>query len=339
MAACWQALAEIRKVDFSVLAFAPGAEAPFGPEILQGLPVRLLDEREREDGDLIEQLVIEQQPDVVALPGWMHEPYRRLVASDALTKCQFVMAMDTPWRGVMRQQLAPYLLRSFLRRMDRVVVTGERSWQYARKLRISPDKIVRGTYGIDYTRLAPLWDARYRLPGGWPRRFLFVGRYEHDKGIDVLLDAYRLYSTAVSDPWPLTCCGSGSLDELVSNARGVENLGFLQPADLLPVFAGSGVFVIASRFDPWPLVIVESSAAGLPVIASEACGSAVELIRPHYNGLMVPTDDVRALAAAMVHLHDAVDELAVMGRRGQELAAPYSAEIWARRWSQMVKSL
>lgn len=249
------------------------------------------------------------------------------------------MAMDTPWRGTARQRLAPYVLRRFLKHMDRVVVTGERSWQYARKLRFSPDRIIRGAYGIDYELLSPLWDLRRRRPGGWPRRFLFIGRYEKDKGIDVLLAAHRQYSQLVSDPWPLTCCGLGSLDELVNDSPGVQNLGFLQPPDLLPVLASSGVFVIASTFDPWPLVIVEASAAGLPVIGSEACGSAVEVIRPHYNGLIVPDGDAAAMAAAMAHMHRSADELPLMGERGQQLAAPYSAETWAKRWSQMVGSL
>jgi glycosyltransferase involved in cell wall biosynthesis len=97
------------------------------------------------------------------------------------------------------------------------------------------------------------------------------------------------------------------------------------------------VFVLASHFDPWPLVVVESSAAGLPVLCTESCGSAVELVRSYFNGLTVATADIDALAGGMRWMHDHAGELSEMGRRGRELAAAYSAQMWAVRWSQATR--
>jgi glycosyltransferase involved in cell wall biosynthesis len=75
----------------------------------------------------------------------------------------------------------------------------------------------------------------------------------------------------------------------------------------------------------------------LPVICTEACGSAVELIRPYYNGIPVATGDPDSLASAMRWMHDHSDRLPQMGRRGTELAAAYSAQAWAQRWYEAAR--
>ena len=100
------------------------------------------------------------------------------------------------------------------------------------------------------------------------------------------------------------------------------------------MLAEQGVFVMPSRFDPWPLVIVESAAAGLPIICTNACGSGVELVRAYTSGLQTATGDASSLAGAMRWMHEHHSELQEMGGRGRELAASYSAGAWALRWSE-----
>ena len=105
------------------------------------------------------------------------------------------------------------------------------------------------------------------------------------------------------------------------------------------VWAEAGVFVLPSRFDPWPLALVEAAAAGLPVICSDACGSAVEIVRSGYNGVRVADENTEALASALARIHDTHDALPEWGRRAQQFAMPYSAEQWAERWARMLRVL
>ena len=72
--------------------------------------------------------------------------------------------------------------------------------------------------------------------------------------------------------------------------------------------------VLPSRYDPWPLVIVESAAAGLPIVHTECCGSAVECVRNYYSGRGVATENPRELATALRWCHEHHDELPEMGR-------------------------
>ena len=342
MAACWRAMAARGEVELKIVGFksnVAGANINFQDDVVAGLDVRLMTPQEWGDADVVRSLVAPHAPDVVVLPGWAYGSYRKLVDARELARARFVMTMDTPARGTLRQRLGRYRLGRFLQRIDRVVVAGERAWQLARVLGFDEARIRRGLYGVDYAGFSPLIEQRRSQPGGWPKRLLFTGRYHEEKGIDVLLAAYRAYRQSVSEPWPLTCCGTGPMSAAIDAEPGVTNRGFVQPADMPPILASHGAFVLASRFDPWPLVIVEACAAGLPVVHTEACGSAVELVRPYFNGLGVATESVDPLTRALRWCHDNHDKLPEMGARAQPLAAAYSAEAWADRWSRMLREL
>jgi hypothetical protein len=188
MAACWRELSRRPGVEVSILAYrAQTEDVAFGDEVMRGLNVRYLDERERADIALVSRHVIDARPDVLVIPGWSLPAYRALAYEPALASAKRVMTMDTPWRGTLRQRLGRYRMAGYLARMDRVMVPGERAFQLARALALPESKIRRGMYGLDYAPLARLYDERRNLPGGWPRRFLFTGRYVEGEGLDTLL--------------------------------------------------------------------------------------------------------------------------------------------------------
>lgn len=330
MAACWRELARRSGIDLHVIAHAASGRGSFEPSLMDGISFHLLDEAGRHDDTAIRNLVREQQPAIVATTGWWLGPYRRLVHCPQLSTTKFVMGVDSPWRHE-AQFLTRLRYGRSLRKFDHFFVTGERSWQYVTRLGVPADAISLGMYGVDVDH----WDkvAARRDAAHWPRKFVFMGRYEHVKAIDVLVAGYQAYRGMVQEPWPLVCCGAGSARTLLTGAEGVIDKGFLQPAAMVDVLAQCGAFVLPSRFDPWPLAIVEAAAAGLPIICSDACGSAVEVVRPYYNGLVVPKESPAALARAFAAIHDRADSLATWGRRSTELARPYSAEFWADRWT------
>lgn len=301
----------------------------FHDDLLQGLSHRLLGPSQRNDCQAIEKLVAEQQADVIVTTGWWLKAYRNLVYSRRLRGSKFVMGVDSPWRYE-AQFLNRLRYWQSLKKFDHFVVTGERSWQYVTRLGVPPERISRGMYGVDVASLRRVRSSRDTHH--WPRQFLFLGRYEHVKAINVLVEGYRRYRAAVTEPWTLVCCGTGPDRNMLANQPGIIDKGFVQPANLPEVMAASGAFVLPSRFDPWPLALVEAAAAGLPIVCTDACGSGVELVRPMYNGFVVPTDSPPALAHALVGVHQRHEILPQWGARSEQLAEPYSAQIWADRW-------
>jgi glycosyltransferase involved in cell wall biosynthesis len=53
------------------------------------------------------------------------------------------------------------------------------------------------------------------------------------------------------------------------------------------IWQAAGAFLCQADLILGPLALVEAAAAGLPIICTDACGSAVEVIRPGYNGLII----------------------------------------------------
>ncbi len=329
LAACIAALASRPGVDVSLLTWEVHSSAPFSSAALGGTSGRVLSRTERDNAALVERLVVETAPDVVFIAGWAHRPYTSLLASPRLARTKFVLGADTPLRFDWRQWLAPLQIGGLLRRVDGVVVPGERGYQLMRYWRVPEHKITRLYYGIDYRLFSEGAGNRPGDPAGRPKAFLFAGRYVDVKGLDVLVEAYRRYRQAVRDPWNLLTCGMGPLASLLAGEPGVTDLGFLQPVDLAGAFQRAGVFVLPSRHEPWGQVIVEAAAAGLPVICSQACGAGADLVRDFHNGLAVPTGDARRLAQALRWMHDNQDRLPEMGANARVAAAAYGADRWA----------
>jgi glycosyltransferase involved in cell wall biosynthesis len=338
MAACWRELQ--RRPDIKTSLLCRASSIPWSSSILEGLPdLRTLSREELADDELIHELVVARHPDVVVLPGWTYRCFNRLPFYRDLAHCRFMLAMDNPWQGTWRQRLARLKIGSLIDRMDAVAVAGERCFQFARNLGVPEAKIMRGTYGIDYDQFASISGRRGSNAAAWPRRFLFAGRYEAEKGLDILVAAYKAYRAAVSAPWPLSCCGRGQLEPLVRGVEGIENHGFIQPQELPAIYGAAGAFLLASRFEPWGQVILEASASGLPVVCTEACGASVEAVRSFYSGLVVPTGDAAALCRAMTWIHNHHELLPQFGKRASQLAEAYSAQAWADRWTERFASL
>ena len=331
-AACWRAL--IRRPELDVHIVHPERLLPRpnpfdAMQLLEGLSHQRFDASQPGVNEVLLRSITDRDPDVVVLCGWIYWPYTRMATAPALSRARVLLGMDTPWRGTFVQRTARYRLAGFVPRLDLVVTASERSAEYARRIGVEPRRVRPGFYGFDYCAFATRAAQR---PAAWPRQFLYVGRYDPPKDVATLVRAYQLYRQSAPDPWGLTCHGGGPDAKLLKGVTGVIDAGFAQPADLPDRLAAHGAFVLPSRFEPWGVVIAEAAAAGLPIVCTNACGAAADIVRPYYNGVTVPPEDPAALARALRWIHDHELELPTVGRRGQPLAEAFSAEAWAERW-------
>jgi glycosyltransferase involved in cell wall biosynthesis len=334
MGACWRALAARPGVDVHIIyperLFRTSKKNRFHHE-LAGLSSEMFTSTAPQIDDWLVEAVARQRPDAVVICGWIYWPYTRVVRSPRLRHVRMVMGMDSPWRATWNQRFARVRLGSTIDRCDAVVTAGERSAHYARRLGVPEHKIRTGFYGFDYAKFGRVAHSR-TTAGGWPRQFLFLGRYVPQKDLTTLAAAYTRYRAMVSSPWGLTCCGYGRDAGLIANCPGITDIGFKPPSELPDVFSRHGAFVMASDFEPWGVAIAEAAASGLPLLCTTACGASVDLVRPYYNGVVVAPRDVHGLARAMHWLHEHESELPIMGARSHVLAEAFSAEAWATRW-------
>nr|WP_274607370.1 glycosyltransferase family 4 protein [Paracraurococcus ruber] len=163
-------------------------------------------------------------------------------------------------------------------------------------------------------------------------RFLSVGRVDdHRKGFDLLRAAFA----AVRRPgWVLTVIGriseatTASLQAEFGTA--VRVLGMVEEAVLEAEYAAADVFVMPSRYEGFGMPYIEAMRYGTPVIGTRVGG--VPEVVPEGTGLLVPVDDVPALAEAMRRLGEDPALRARMGEAGRAWAGHFL-------WSEIVAGL
>jgi len=174
-------------------------------------------------------------------------------------------------------------------------------------------------------------------------RFLFAGRHEPQKGLDVLLDATAIARKDAA--FVVDVVGDGALTaDLRADARSreldgiVRFLGRLPRGDLVAAFRAADAFVLPSRYEGFPMTILEAWAARVPVIATNV-GGIPDVCTPE-NAVLVPRDDPAALARAMVELvHDPRrrEALATAGHR--LVRARYTWESVAKQYRAVYEGL
>ncbi len=166
--------------------------------------------------------------------------------------------------------------------------------------------------------------------------FLFAGRLEPEKGVEDLLSVFRQRRDI-----DLVIAGAGRLgDRLADEARRTPNvrmLGLLDANALAPWYAGAVATIVPSRcFETFGLVVIESFAAGTPVIVRDHSGLA-EFIEDHGGGLTFRHES--QLAAAVDRLRDEPTtrrQLAEQAR--QAYTTDYSEERFVERYLALVEA-
>ena len=334
IAACWEALAERHDVALHIIHLEGLASAPVPgrDSLLSKISNEVLSVANEELPTSIARRVARRSPDLIVTSGWLYRPYVQAAQDPSLHSAALVIGMDSPWEGRWKQHLARFALRSYLARADAFMVAGDRSREYARRLGVPAERIFTGLYGYDFRHFAGA-STQLREDAPWPRKFLFTGRYVNEKALDTLVSAYQRYRESSHEAWALSFCGMGPMEGLLKDVPGVQDFGYVEPRDLAALFAQHGAFIMPSRFEPWGVAIGEAAASGMPLICSTACGAALELLRPFFNGLSFATDDSGQLAYAMSWMEEHYQELPLMGQRSQQLAEAHSAEVWADRWA------
>jgi glycosyltransferase involved in cell wall biosynthesis/predicted metal-dependent phosphoesterase TrpH len=154
------------------------------------------------------------------------------------------------------------------------------------RLGIPAQRIRRWQRGVDMERFTPERRGEQLVPGRF--NVLYVGRLSHEKGIELLADAF-LRARQRDPRLHLVLAGGGPEEELLRGRLEGEAtfLGWVHGEELARVYASADLFAFASTTDTFGQVILEAQASGLPVVAANGGGPA-ELIEDGRSGCLVP---------------------------------------------------
>ena len=179
--------------------------------------------------------------------------------------------------------------------------------------------------------------ARYAIPAD-AVVFLFVGSGFERKGMRILLEALAGLPEAAH----LLVAGKDKkMHGFISQAEKLKVSGRVHFAgaqqDVKPFYGAADVFVLPTLYDPFPNVVLEAMASGLPVITSTKCGAA-DLIQKSDSGLVCDALDKANLVAAMCALLDP-DYAGKLGKSARLAVEPISYEAMSRQLLKVYEDL
>ncbi len=170
-----------------------------------------------------------------------------------------------------------------------------------------------------------------------------AGRLVRQKGFDRLLPAWAEVVKEHPD-WQLRIFGSGG--ERDNLQRQIEGLGIETSAHLMGFtrtlheeMSRASLYVLSSRQEGFPMVLLEAMGVGLPVVSVDCETGPRDIVREGVDGHVVPEEDTGALAAAMSSLMGDADRRNAFGAAALETAARYDAAQIAARWEERITEL
>ena len=239
-----------------------------------------------------------------------------------------VIAVSRGWTAhTLKVRAYEALDRRMLRRMDAVVCVSAGQAAKVARTGVARDRLHVIHNSVDPARFRNGGTAGRAILEGLfasPRSAIIagIGRQSPEKGFDQLVDAARLL-VREDDRVGIVLVGDGPdrpmLEALVRASKlesSVVFAGFRTDVDrLLP---GADILAQSSHTEGLPNVVLEASAAGLPVVATDVGGTS-EIIEDGVNGFLVPAADPPALARRLLELVRSPELRHQMGDRGRDL--------------------
>ncbi|MEJ2747033.1 MAG: glycosyltransferase [Anaerolineae bacterium] len=189
------------------------------------------------------------------------------------------------------------------------------------------------------------WRKKYGLAHDKPL-FIFVGRVDHEKRLDVFLSAAQQLP---NDDYQAVIVGRGThlsslgqLSQQLSLGDKVVFTGYLPAADLPYVLNSADVFVMPSEAELQSIATLEAMASGLPVLAANKY-ALPELVENGRNGYLFPPGDATALAQAMTRMMAQQARWPAMGEASRQMASRHdfakTIEAYERIYRQVLTAV
>jgi glycosyltransferase involved in cell wall biosynthesis len=287
-------------------------------------------------------LLTGQKPDLVMFTNYVHPPLvyneKSIVFVYDLSHISYEEMSDTKNAQLLRKKV-PHAVN----RANAVITISEYSKNdIVREYGVDPQKIHivhPALYHHEYYPRPELQQKAVAKKFGIKGKYiLFTGTIEPRKNIERLLDAYAALPQTIRDEYTLVLAGGKGwkdqgirtkLENLQQKGEKIIVTGYVNDADLPPLYSGASLFVFPTLFEGWGMPVVEAMACGTPVVTTnnssmpEAAGDAA---------IMVDAHDVKALTDEIEHVLNDKKLAESMVKKGIKHAAQFS-------WEQSAKDL
>ncbi|MHB8206512.1 glycosyltransferase family 4 protein [Mucilaginibacter sp.] len=232
--------------------------------------------------------------------------------------------------NIVTAKLSKYLASKFAYSM--VVLTEIDKNVYNQKFKPKKIAVIKNPVTVKTNSLADL-NSKY---------ILTIGRLTSQKGFDMLLDAWKKVEKQAPD-WKLRIVGAGELEAaLKKQCDDLElnvSVQFIEPTlQVADYYLNAAMFVMSSRFEGLPLVLIEAKAYGLPIVSFDCETGPREIIRNGVDGILVPPNNIELLAESILDLINDNEKRHLFGKNSQHNINEYSQENFYNSWKQLFDS-
>ena len=274
----------------------------------------------------INTLIINIKPGAIFISGWIDKDYLNIVKNSSI-KSKKILMLDNPWRGTLFQNIwALYFNFFYKSKFDCIWVPGKPQTKYAKKLGFKKDYIFEGLYTCN-NRIFNSTLSKFKKS----KVILFVGRYVKEKGLEELWQNFVSINSTLDSKWQLWCVGTGNLWNDRIKDSNIKHFGFVQQEKLVEIIAGSDIYVLPSKYEPWGVSLHEMVSMGKPVLVSDIVGSSYSFAKNDVNGFIFShkkTNDFKSKMKKLMKLSK--EDLEKMGKESLNLSKSISTNSWVK---------
>jgi glycosyltransferase involved in cell wall biosynthesis len=283
------------------------------------------------------------KPDIIYLNGYYDLAYWFVLAYCKFKKIRIVLDFESNEISRKRIWWKEGLKSYFLSQCDGLVCLGKKAAEYAVKLGVKPDKILTTkNVGVDNDALSKIFDKEFHLREmrkkdlGLPRyNFLYAGRFVERKNLERFIRAFHVAKSRSKKgyDWGLILSGEGELRDKLKNLAASfksHSVCFLDPCEWYEVpirYTLADVAVLPSTFEPFGFVTNEAMVYSMPVLVSERCGSAADLVIEDYNGFQFDPFDEEHFCEKLLLLMNSTERFKELGENGRKIIDQWAPDI------------
>lgn len=245
----------------------------------------------------LKELYIEsRKADYVTLGGWddLYFWFLRLV----VPKRKLRLIVESSIYEFNDSKILTPLKSFFIKGISECIVSGQPHSELVKYLGFKGKiKVSKGVGILDFDYEPQVKKTPYKV-----ENFLYVGRVSEDKGFDLLLAFFEN-----NENLHLNIVGSIEDEKylnVISTRQNISYHGYKNREELKKIYSVNDVFILASKKEPWGLVIEEALYHGLPLVVSSKVGCNVDLVEHYNTGCIFSADDLVDLTEKIEKITD-----------------------------------
>lgn len=216
-----------------------------------------------------------------------------------------------------------------------VVLTDEDKMEHINKMNFPYDKITRIYNPSPFKPNNLIYKFENKV-------FLTVGRLTDEKGYDMLLETWKLFEEKNKE-WKLLIIGDGEKKDKLLKLKEqlkIKNVYFVGKVNNVEnYYKNSSCYILSSRNEGFPMVILEAESFGLPIISFDCKTGPKEMISNNDNGYLVKEGDVKLLAKKMLDFANDKEKAYQMSKRSIEKIQELSIERIGNEWQYLIENI